>query len=188
MTIKHRLRSCSEGVVRGRWMVGRIACAALFLVGPLASGADEVAGVPDKRVATQNATADATAIDRYIAAQARRERGEEFRDARQRVDGDVLHRGAVETVVLYTIESQGGSNDHRQYLAVFARRNGSLQPVARVEAGGKSGRGATLIAIDAQGIALGTQEYADGDPSCCPSRKGHTHFVLEHDRLVEHPR
>jgi len=47
---------------------------------------------------------DGTAIDNFIARQAKRERGEEYREARKVLAGDLTHDGKPETVVLYTIE------------------------------------------------------------------------------------
>jgi hypothetical protein len=178
------LQTAAANLAGNRPRLACVACSALLLSAPLAIGA-ETTKAPDASATANASKADTAAIDRYITAQAKLESGEEYREARQRIDGDLVHDGSAETVVLYTIEGQGGSNNHVQYLAVFAHRNGSLQPIARVDAGGKSARGVTLVGVDAQGIALATQEYADGDPSCCPSRKGNTHFVLEHDKLVE---
>src|ERR1041385_8478333 len=84
---------------------------------------------------------DTALIDAFITRQAKRERGEEYSEARKVVSGDLTHDGQPETVVLYTIEGQGGSNLHIQYLAVFARRNGKLSPLTHMDVGGKSTRG-----------------------------------------------
>ena len=51
--------------------------------------------------------------------------------------GDLTHDGEPETVVLYTIEGQGGSNLYIQYLAVFAQKNGKLTPLTHADVGGK---------------------------------------------------
>ena len=50
--------------------------------------------------------ADKTAIDKFISAQATREHGEEYPDARKVVSGDLDKDGVAETVVLYTIEDR----------------------------------------------------------------------------------
>src|SRR5437016_3586937 len=55
---------------------------------------------------------DAATIDAFIARQAERLRGEEYRDARKVATGDLTHDGIAETVVLYTIEGQNGSNNY----------------------------------------------------------------------------
>jgi hypothetical protein len=57
---------------------------------------------------------DAAAIDRFIARQAQRLRGEEYREARKVASGDLTRDGVPETVVLYMIEGQGGTNNYVQ--------------------------------------------------------------------------
>src|SRR5262249_61484374 len=101
---------------------------------------------------------DAAAIDAFIARQARRERGREYRGARKVVVGDLTRDSAAETVVLYTIEGQLGSNNYVQYLTVFAREGGRLSPVATAEVGGKSERSVDLRSIKAGGVVAGTLE------------------------------
>src|ERR1044072_6956035 len=121
---------------------------------------------------------ETTSIDLFITRQAERERGEEYREARKVVTGDLTHDGQPETVVLYTIEGQGGSNLHIQYLAVFVRRNGKLSPLTHLDVGGKSTRGVELISVENNSILLNTLNYGPKDASCCPSVKGTTRYVL----------
>src|ERR1044071_3306673 len=129
---------------------------------------------------------DVTAtIDSFITRQAKRERGEEYPDARKVVTGDLTHDGQPETVVLYTIEGQGGSNLHIQYLAVFARRNGKLSPLTHMDVGGKSTRGVELISVEKNSILLDTLNYGPKDASCCPSIKGTTRYVWSGTTLRE---
>src|SRR5882724_6307585 len=90
---------------------------------------------------------DLATIGSFIARQARRERGEEYGEARKVMAGDLNGDGIPETVVLYTIESQGGSNNYIQYLAVFARRGGHLVAVAHTPVGGKSRRSVELGSV-----------------------------------------
>jgi hypothetical protein len=128
---------------------------------------------------------DAASIDAFIARQARRERGQEYRDARKVVVGDLSGDSEAETVVLYTIESQLGSNNYVQYLTVFAREGGRLSPVATAEVGGKSARLVELRSIEASAIDLDTLSYGPKDAMCCPSVKGTTRYVLVNRRLRE---
>lgn len=121
---------------------------------------------------------DTATIDTFIARQARRERGEEYRDARKVVAGDLTRDGVPETVVLYTIESQRGTNNYVQYVAVFARSNGRLVAVTHTEVGGKSTRSVELTSVDNITIHLETLSYGPKDASCCPSVKGTTEYVL----------
>src|SRR5262245_13832590 len=128
---------------------------------------------------------DTAAIDAFIARQAKRERGEEYREARKVVTGDLTHDGEPETVLLYTIEGQRGSNLHIQYLAVFVRRNGKLSPLTHVDVGGKSTRGIELTYVENNSILLTTLNYGPKDASCCPSVKGTTRYTLSGGRLRE---
>jgi len=129
---------------------------------------------------------DLAIINLFIARQAHRERGEEYAEARKVVAGDLNGDGIPETVVLYTIESQGGSNNYIQYLAVFARRGGHLVAIAHTPVGGKSRRSVELSSVDNQRVNLQTLSYAPKDASCCPSIKGTTSYVLLGQRLSEH--
>jgi non-ribosomal peptide synthetase component E (peptide arylation enzyme) len=121
---------------------------------------------------------DGSVIDGFIARQARRERGEEYRDARKVMVGDLTRDGVPETVVLYTIESQGGTNNYIQYVAVFARGSHGLIPVTHTEVGGKMRRSVELGSVEDNKIQLATLSYAPKDASCCPSIKGTTGYVL----------
>ncbi len=135
---------------------------------------------------TANAQSDdKIIIDKYIAAQAKRERGEEPDDIRKTIEGDLNHDGAADVAVLYTIEGQGGSNNYIQYLAVFVRKKTGLVFAARTPVGGKNRRGMELISIKDNVMHFETTGYADRDPSCCPSIKGTTTFTLTGRKLTE---
>ena len=127
-------------------------------------------------------TGDKAVIDKFISAQAKRERGEEYPDARKVVTGDLNGDGAAETVVLYTIEGQNGSNRHVQYLAVFKRANGNLVFVARTSVSGN--RDVELDSVSNGLINLTTMSYGKNDPSCCPSIKGKAWYKLVGAALV----
>jgi hypothetical protein len=128
---------------------------------------------------------DKAVIDKSIAAQAKRERGEEPDGIRKTIEGDVNHDGVADVAVLYTIEGQDGSNNYIQYLAVFVRKNTGLVFAARTPVGGKNRRGMELTSIKNNVIYFDTTGYADRDPSCCPSIKGTTSFTLVRNKLVE---
>jgi len=131
---------------------------------------------------------DTSVIDTYIAQQAKRERGEEYREARKVLTGDLTHDGEPETVVLYTIEGQSGSNLHIQYLAVFVRKQGKLAALTHADVGGKNARSVELTAIENNSILLDTLSYGPKDASCCPSVKGTTRYVLSGGILHEQKR
>lgn len=128
---------------------------------------------------------DKAVVDKYIATQAKRERGEEPDGIRKTIEGDLNHDGAVDVAVLYTIEGQGGSNNYIQYLAVFVRRKTGLVFAARATVGGKNHRGMDFTSIKDNVMYFETTGYADRDPSCCPSIKGTTTFTLVGNKLVE---
>jgi hypothetical protein len=128
---------------------------------------------------------DKSVIESFISAQARQERGEEYLDARAIVLGDVNHDGIADVVVLYTIEGQGGGNNYVQYLAVFLRRSTKLVGISHASVGGKSSRSVELTTITNNEIRLQTLSYAATDPTCCPTLKGATRYVLNNGKLME---
>jgi len=129
-------------------------------------------------------SADKAAINKFISAQATSEHGEEYSDARKVVSGDLNGDGVPETVVLYTIEGQNGSNNHIQYLAVFTRANRQLVPLTHTSVGSKSYRDAELDSISNGLINLTTMALAKNDPACCPTVKGKAWYKLAMGRLV----
>ena len=131
---------------------------------------------------------DTAAIDAFIARQARRERGEEYKDARKIAAGDLNHDGVADTAVLYTIEGQGGSNNYVQYLAVFVRGKSAGAAVANVAVGGKSYRSVELTSVSDNKIHLDTLDYTPKDATCCPSKKGTTDYALVGGVLREQKR
>lgn len=130
---------------------------------------------------------DTAVIDAYIAAQARRERGEEYKEARKVVVGDLTRDGVPETIVLYTIEGQHGTNLSVQYLAVFERHDGKLTALTHADIGGrgKSARGVELNSVEDNAILLDTLNYGPKDAACCPSVKGKTRYILSGKLLQE---
>ena len=128
---------------------------------------------------------DESVIDSFISRQAHREHGEEYRNARQVVTGELTHDGIPDTVVLYTIEGQDGTNNYIQYLAVFVRSKGVLAAEGYAEVGGKSYRTIELISVDDHTIHLQTLNYTQNDPACCPSKKGETRYILKGHKLRE---
>lgn len=128
---------------------------------------------------------DAAVIDRFIARQAAKAGGSEPDGIRKVLTGDLNHDGVADAAVLFTIEGQNGSNNYVQYLAVFLRRNGRLVYAAHAAVGGKNRRSIELDSIKDNVIFLDTTAYAKRDPSCCPTIKGRTRFVLARNKLAE---
>ena len=128
---------------------------------------------------------DKTVVDKYIASQAKRERGAEPDDVRKTIEGDLNHDGSPDVAVLYTIEGQDGSNNYIQYLAVFVRKKTGLVFAARTSVGGKNRRGIDLTSTKDNVMYFDTMDYATGDGSCRPSIKGTTTFTLTGGKLIE---
>jgi len=128
---------------------------------------------------------DKAVIDRFILAQATKAHGEEPDGIRKVADGDLNRDGVADVAVLYTIEGQNGSNNYIQYLAVFLRQNGRLVYTAGQPVGGKNRREIELTSIKDNVIFFNTTAYGPRDPSCCPTIKGKTKFVLAGKKLSE---
>jgi len=130
-------------------------------------------------------TSETKVIDKFIAQQAARYKGEEYPDARKVVSGDLNHDGVPDSAVLYTIEGQGGSNNYIQYLAVFLGHKSGLVYATNTPVGGKNRRDVDLVAINDGVIDLNTTAYGPKDPSCCPTIKGTAKYALVAGRLKE---
>ena len=128
---------------------------------------------------------DTAIIEKFLAQQAADEGGSEYSGARKIVKGDLTNDGVPDTVVLYTIEGQQGTNNYLQYLAVFARVNGRLQLRAHTSVGGIRWRSIELKSVAQNSIKLNTLDYAENDGVCCPSIKGRTSYVLTGRKLRE---
>ena len=136
-------------------------------------------------VAAHAQNSDAAVISKFIAAQARELHGQEYRDARKVLTGDLDHDGVADAAVLYTIEGMNGGNNYVQYLAVFLRENGKLVAAAHTVVGGKLNREVSLQAIQDGVIVFRTKSYAKNDAACCPSKPGTARFALADGKLTE---
>ena len=136
-------------------------------------------------ICTPYQSEDDAVIDTYIARQAQRERGEEYREARKVAVGDLTRDDVPETVVLYTIEGQRGTNRSVQYLAVFSRRNGTLTPLTHAEMGSRLVAAVKLQSVENEAIVLDTLSYGPKDANCCPSVPGTTRYVVAGRTLIE---
>jgi hypothetical protein len=128
---------------------------------------------------------DTAVIDKFIAAQESRENGAEAKDYRTVLAGDLNHDGIPDAAVMYTLEGGNGTNNYVRYLAVFVREKGQLVLVAHAAVGGKNYRAIVMRAIENGVILCDTTAYAPKDPSCSPTIKGATRYVLEGDKLKE---
>src|ERR1700741_3342368 len=113
---------------------------------------------------------DTDVINRFISKQEAQENGNEYKDARKVVAGDLNHDGTSDLAVLYTIEGQKGTNNYVQYLAVFIRVKGRLVYVTHTAVGGKLYRDVELQSIKDNVIFLKTLNYTANDAACCPSK------------------
>jgi hypothetical protein len=128
---------------------------------------------------------EAVAIGNFIAKQMRTERANEYEEARLIARGDLNRDGTTDTVVLYTLENQGGTNQYLQYLAVFKNQRGGLAYLTHKLVGGKNRRAVESVKVEGGKIILQTLDYLPTDASCCPSKKGHAQFILNRKHLKE---
>ncbi len=128
---------------------------------------------------------DTAVIDKFISSQESQEKGYQAEGIRTVIRGDLNHDGIPDTAVLYTMEGQNGTNNYVQYLAVFLRVKGRLVHVADTPVGGKHYRKIELTSISDNVMFFNTTDYAENDPTCCPTIKGSTQYVLEGNKLKE---
>ncbi len=122
-------------------------------------------------------------ITRFIARQARINKAVEYEGARKIIRADLNQDGKEDAVVLYTLESFGGSNLHLQYLAVFVQsKNNELRYVTHTIP--KHGA-VDLDSVKNGKINITTFNYLPSDGRCCPSRKGRAQIVLSKNKLIE---
>lgn len=134
---------------------------------------------------TPSEAADKLVIDRFIAKQAKQEKGEEYPAARAVVSGDLNRDGVPDAAVLYTIEGQDGTNNYIQYLAVFVRSRRGLVAAASTFVGGKGNRDVDLKSIKNNVINCKTMSYRENDPSSTPSKPGTARFKLIGHKLKQ---
>ena len=124
-------------------------------------------------------------VDKFVANQAKRERADEYEEARKIIRGDLNGDGKEDVAVLYTLEGFGGTNLYLQYLAVFINRGNKFVYATQRRVGGKNQRILELKSIAKGQINFETQEYLRQDASCCPSGKGHARFTFNNGKLKE---
>ncbi|MEP7075016.1 MAG: hypothetical protein ABI878_04330 [Acidobacteriota bacterium] len=124
-------------------------------------------------------------IHRFISQQAKRENGEEYKQARKLLKGDINGDKKKDIVVLYTLEGFNGSNNYRQYLAVFLGTGKGFRYAAKEVVGEHAGRGVELKSIIGGRINLDTMEPRKTDPACCPSKPGKARYLFAAGKLRE---
>jgi hypothetical protein len=96
------------------------------------------------------------------------------------VDGD----SKEDFIVVFTADGvDGGTNDHIQFLALFATENSSAPLI--IQAGERGERDITAIQVEDRVIILKTLEYGKDDPMCCPSKVSSAKFQLKNGKLAE---
>lgn len=125
------------------------------------------------------------AVNRFIRSQQNATRGSEYKEGRRVVTGDLNNDGSPDIAVLYTLEGAHGGNDYNQYLAVFLNVNGKYIYKTHLRIGGRFERNMDLKSIENGKVLFDTLDYMPKDPSCCPSGKGSTQFMLSEGKLVE---
>ena len=139
-----------------------------------------IAAAPDCRLADAR-------VERYVAAVAKSREGHEYCQFR-RYDrlGDLDGDGAEDLVMTFTIEGVEGSNNGTEaYLVAFLSSAKSADAAPRLLIGERGGRMPDGVSVQGREIVVATVEYADGDPMCCPGKRGQARFVLRGGRLIE---
>lgn len=127
-----------------------------------------------------------TLIQNFIAEQALKNNAVENDKTRKVIKADLNNDSKEDIVVLYSLESFGGTNLHLQYLAVFiSSQNNKLQYVTQENIGGKNIRAVELESVESRKINLNTWDYLSTDASCCPSKKGSVQILFCKNKLRE---
>jgi len=117
-------------------------------------------------------------IENTIASIATNQNGEEYRDARMVVAGDLNGDGRNDAAVIFTIEV-ASENRASQILAVFLR-----QPSGELDFLDGSYVGTTQsIGIRNGTIQLQTLTHGEDDPMCCPSLERTEVYVVRNGKL-----
>lgn len=126
------------------------------------------------------------AIDSSIAKRAAKNKADEYTDARKVIQSDLNRDGKKDFVVLYALESFGGSNSYVQYLAAFYEsKSGGLQLAANEIIGGKNRRSVWLNSVKNGKINLDILDYLPTDAICCPSKKGKVRVTFVKNKFRE---
>lgn len=127
-----------------------------------------------------------SSVENFITKQALDNKAEEANQARKILEADLNGDENEEVIVLYTLESFGGTNLYIQYLAVFSKsENNKLEFITQKKIGGKNIRAVELGTIDNGIINLTVWDYLPTDASCCPSQKGEVQLKFRDGKLIE---
>ncbi|WP_162407676.1 hypothetical protein [Pseudoxanthomonas jiangsuensis] len=133
---------------------------------------------PDKVVSAS----DDAAIESAIAVTASTVMGDEFKDARQVVAGDINGDKVDDSAVLFSIEIPS-ENTSTQYLAVFLRQpDGSLRFANALPVGGVGSSTSDFVIAD-ETIRLTSLTLGPDDSDCCPTLEQKTKYLLHNGKL-----
>ena len=138
--------------------------------------------VQNEKVQNENSV-----IDQFIVRQEKKYKAVENKDARKVIWSDMNKDGEKDAIVLYTLESPGGSTLYTDYLAIFLKsQDEQLKYITHKIIGGKNRRAILEVESVTTGkIQLNTLEYSPNDARCCPSKKGYIQIVLIKNKLRE---
>lgn len=128
------------------------------------------------------ATPDDAVIEGAIAVTASTVMGDEFKDARQVVAGDINGDKVDDSAVLFSIEIPS-ENTSTQYLAVFLRQpDGSLRFANALPVGGVGSSTSDFVIAD-ETIRLTALTLGPDDSNCCPTLEQKTKYLLHNGKL-----
>lgn len=130
----------------------------------------------------QVATPDDAVIESAIAVTASTVMGDEFKDARQVVAGDINGDKVDDSAVLFSVEIPS-ENISTQYLAVFLRQADGLLKFANALPVGGTGNSTSDFIIENETIKLTSLTLGPDDSDCCPTLKQKTQYLLHNGKL-----
>lgn len=105
----------------------------------------------------------------------------EYSEARTTHFIDINGDGEEDVIALFTMEGFGGGNNYSFYMVALINRHGKFKELDTIQVGGKGQRGIDFsnVYLKEGQIVLGTQEYGENDPMCCPSIDGSARFSVQ---------
>lgn len=128
-----------------------------------------------------------SAINQYIAKQAKADGSSEYKEARKVLTGDLDGDGDRDAVMQYTLEGAGGGNNWSQMIAIFINNKGAYKFAGEEVVGGKfSVYTSTLASVGRGVITISTETCAELPQGICENpKKGTAKFLFRQGKLVK---
>lgn len=128
-----------------------------------------------------------SAINQYIAKQAKADGSSEYKNARKVLTGDLDGDGDKDAVVQFSLEGAGGGNNWSQMMAVFINNKGIYKFAGEEVVGGKFFDYTSTLSNVGKGIiTLNTETCAEPPQGLCENpKKGVAKFLFKQGKLVK---